>query len=49
MKLNPKKYVFAVSSGKFLVFMVSQLGIDANPDKIMAIMGIKSPKTVKEV
>ena len=24
MKLNPKKYLFGVSSGKFLCFMVSQ-------------------------
>ena len=30
-------------------FMVSQRGIEANPDKIKAIMEIKSPKTVKEV
>ena len=30
-------------------FMVSQRGIEANPDKIKAIMEIKSPKMVKEV
>ena len=36
-------------SGKFLGFMVSQWGIEANPNKIKAIMEIKSPKTVKEV
>ena len=34
MKLNPSKCVFGVSSGKFLGFMVSQKGIEANPDKI---------------
>ena len=49
MKLNPTKCVFVVSSGKFLGFMVSQRGIEANPDKIKAIMEIKSLKTVKEV
>lgn len=49
MKLNPTKCVFAILSGKFLGFMVSQQGIKANPDKINAIMEIKSPKTVKEV
>ena len=38
MKLNPMKYVFTVSLGKFLGFMVSQRGIEANPDKIKAIM-----------
>ena len=34
MKLNPNKCAFGVSSGKFLGFMVSQRGIEANPDKI---------------
>ena len=30
-------------------FMISQQGIKDNPDKIKAIMEIKSPKMVKEV
>ena len=34
MKLNPNKCAFGVSSGKFLGFMVSHRGIEANPDKI---------------
>ena len=34
MKLNPSKCVFGVSSRKFLDFMVSQRGVEANPDKI---------------
>jgi hypothetical protein len=49
MKLNPAKCVFGVSSGKFLGFMVSQRGIEANPDKIKAILEMTPPKTVKEV
>jgi ribonuclease HI len=49
MKLNPAKCVFRVSSGKFLGFMVSQRGIEANPDKIKAILETSPPKTVKEV
>ena len=49
MKLNPKKCVFFVTSGKFLGFMVSQRGIEANPDKVKAIIEVKSPKTMKEV
>ena len=49
MKLNPMKCVFTVSSGKFLGFMVSQWGIEGNPDKIKTIMEIKSPKMMKEV
>ena len=34
MKLNPSKCAFGVSSRKFLGFMVSHRGIEANPDKI---------------
>ncbi|KAI5315154.1 hypothetical protein L3X38_044330 [Prunus dulcis] len=34
MRLNPKKCAFGVSSGKFLGFMISQRGIEANPKKI---------------
>uniref|UniRef100_A0A2N9J3I5 Integrase catalytic domain-containing protein n=1 Tax=Fagus sylvatica TaxID=28930 RepID=A0A2N9J3I5_FAGSY len=49
MKLNPKKCAFGVSSGKFLGFMVSQCGIEANPDKIKAILEMSPPTTVKEV
>ena len=49
MKLNPAKCVFAVALGKFLGFMVSQRGIEANPDKVKVVIEVKSPKTVKEV
>jgi hypothetical protein len=31
MKLNPAKCAFGVSSGKFMGFMVSSRGIEANP------------------
>jgi len=34
MKLNPKKCIFGVRSGKFLGFMISSRDIEANPDKI---------------
>ena len=49
MKLNPGKCVFGVTVGKFLGFMVSQRGIEANPDKIQAIMEMAPPRNVKEV
>ena len=49
MKLNPGKWAFGVTAGKFLGFMVSQRGIEANLDKIRAIMEMKPPKNVKEV
>ena len=42
MKLNPAKCVFGVSSGKFLGFMVSQRGIEANPEKVKAILDTAS-------
>ena len=49
MKLNPSKCIFGVVSGKFLGFMVSQKGIEANPEKVQAIINMASPRTVKEV
>uniref|UniRef100_A0A2N9G6F7 Uncharacterized protein n=1 Tax=Fagus sylvatica TaxID=28930 RepID=A0A2N9G6F7_FAGSY len=48
MKLNPSKCAFGVYSGKFLGFMVSQRGIEANPDKIKAILEMQPPKNTKE-
>jgi hypothetical protein len=49
MKLNSSKCVFGVSSGKFLGFMVSQRGIEANPDKIKAVLEMTPPRMIKEV
>ena len=49
MKLNPSKCAFRVSSGKFLGFMVSQRGIEANLEKVRAILKMSSLRTTKEV
>ena len=49
MKLNPAKCIFVVVLEKFLGFMVSHQGIEANPNKMKAIIKVKSPKIVKEV
>ena len=49
MKLNPNKCAFGVESGKFLGYMVSRRGIEANPEKIRAILEMRSPQKVKEV
>ncbi|KAI5321961.1 hypothetical protein L3X38_031033 [Prunus dulcis] len=49
MRLNPKKCAFGVSSGKFLGFMISQRGIEANPEKIKAILDMERPKTTKDI
>lgn len=49
MKLNPLKCAFGVASGKFLGYMVNQRGIEANPDKIRALLDMRSPHKPKEV
>ena len=49
MKLNPEKCVFGVSSSKFLGYLVSHRGIEANPEKIKAVIEMRSPRLVKEV
>ncbi|XP_050211411.1 uncharacterized protein LOC126661601 [Mercurialis annua] len=48
LKLNPEKCVFAVRSGKFLGHLISEKGIEANPEKIEAVMNMKAPSSVKE-
>ncbi|KAM2065822.1 hypothetical protein ACFX1T_042365 [Malus domestica] len=49
MRLNPNKCAFGVGSGKFLGFMISQRGIEANPEKIKAILDMKEPVTSKDI
>ena len=49
MKLNPAKCAFGVSAGKFLGFIVNHRGIEANPDKIKAVLDMPSPYGIKEV
>jgi hypothetical protein len=49
MMLNPKKYVFGVSSGKLLGYMVSSRGIDSNPKKVEALEKSQPPQTRKEI
>ena len=49
MKLNPAKCAFGVSAGKFLGFIVNRRGIEANPDKIKAMLDMPSPSGIKEV
>ncbi|KAK1388756.1 hypothetical protein POM88_016934 [Heracleum sosnowskyi] len=49
MRLNPQKCVFGVESWKFLGFIVNHRGIEANPEKIKALLEMKSPTSVKQV
>jgi hypothetical protein len=47
LKLNPEKCVFGVNKGKFLGCLVSTKGIEANPNKIEAILRMEPPSTKK--
>jgi len=48
-QLNPEKCVFEVEAGKFLGFLLTEQGIEANPEKCVAIIAMRSPTLVKEV
>ncbi|XP_021760261.1 uncharacterized protein LOC110725102 [Chenopodium quinoa] len=49
MKVNPKKCVFGVKSGKLFGFMVSKRGIDANPAKVQAMLDLPELRTKRDV
>lgn len=49
MKLIIPKCIFGVTSSKFLRFLDTNQGIEANLGKIKAILNIKYPFTKKEV
>ena len=46
---NTSKCSFGVRSGKFLGYMVTHRGIEANPDQIKAIKNLQPPRNPKEV
>ena len=49
MMLNPTKCVFGVPAGKLLGFLVSERGIEANPEKIKAITSLAKPVCINDV
>nr|KYP56827.1 Retrovirus-related Pol polyprotein from transposon 17.6 [Cajanus cajan] len=49
MRLNSAKCTLGVACRKFLGFMLSKRGIEANPDKFQAIVNMRRPRNVKEV
>jgi hypothetical protein len=49
LKLNPEKCVFSIHKGNVLGCLVSTKGIDANPDKIKALVEMQEPVSVKDV
>ena len=49
MMLNPAKCIFGVPAGKLLGFLVSNKGIEANPEKIKAITYLAKPTCINDV
>jgi hypothetical protein len=49
IKLNPTKCSFGVSAGQLLGFLVSSRGIEANLEKIQAILTMGKPVKLHEV
>ena len=49
MKLNLAKCTFGVCVGKFLGFMVTQRGIEVNPNKIKVVLETLAPSSKKEL
>ena len=49
IKLNPSKCMFGVPSGKLLGYLISARGIEANPEKIQAIITMKQLKNLRGV
>jgi hypothetical protein len=49
LRLNPEKCVSGIHKGKVLGSLVSTKGIEANPDKIKALIEMQDPVSVKDV
>ena len=49
LKLNPTKCTFGVKSGKLLGFIVSQKGIEIDPEKVKAMLEMQVPRKEKQV
>ena len=49
LKLNPTKCSFGVPAGGLLGYLVSARGIEANPEKIQAILTMRKPTKLKEI
>jgi len=49
LKFNPEKCVFGVEAGKFLGFLLTERGIEANPENCATIIAMRIPISVKEV
>ena len=47
--MNPKKCTFVVTFGKLLCHIVSKCGIEVDPEKIKAILGMLALRNEKEI
>lgn len=49
MHMNLAKCFFRVQTGKFIRFMLTSRGIEANPDKIHGVVTMRNLTNVKEM
>nr|XP_023884514.1 uncharacterized protein LOC111996747 [Quercus suber] len=49
LRLNAEKCAFGVGAGKFLEYLITNQGIEVNPDQIEAVKRLKLPSNLKEV
>ena len=49
VRLNPAKCSFGLSGGKFLGYLLTQQGIEADPLQVKAIQNMSFPKSLKEL
>jgi hypothetical protein len=49
IKLNPLKCVFGIPAGQLLGYLISERGIEANPEKIQALLAMQEPTNLRGV
>jgi hypothetical protein len=49
IRLNPQKYVFCVDSDRLIGFIVSIHGIQVDPLKVLAILNLPPPSTLRQL
>jgi hypothetical protein len=49
LKMNPLKYAFGVSAGKFLCFIIHEHGIEIDPKRIESMKKVKTRTCKKEL
>jgi hypothetical protein len=49
IKLNPEKCAFGVPRGKLMGYIITERGIEINPDKILTIAKMGQVRNVKDI